>query len=270
MALGRQQAAEDAIEGERSWRIVDGYQRLPEYVAERARAAGVEIVFGAEVTGVAWGDGAQITCHDGREWQVRKVVVALPLAIVQEGRVRFEPEVPSVMTAARKLRMGQVCRFTCVFRKRLWPETMSFLLTPNQLPMVWWSVRPAETHSLTGWVGGPRSAELLQLSDDELKQQAITALATALEIDADTVSAELTGFHTHNWTADPWSRGAYSWVAVDGIEASAALSEPVAETLFFAGEHTDTTGHWGTVHAALRSGLRAGAQVVASMLGPQR
>ena len=30
----------------------------------------------------------------------------------------------------------------------------------------------------------------------------------------------------------------------------------------FAGEHTDTTGHWGTVHAALRSGLRAAQQVL--------
>jgi monoamine oxidase len=39
----------------------------------------------------------------------------------------------------------------------------------------------------------------------------------------------------------------------------------VAETLYFAGEHTDTTGHWGTVHGALRSGLRAAAQILASL-----
>jgi monoamine oxidase len=37
---------------------------------------------------------------------------------------------------------------------------------------------------------------------------------------------------------------------------------PVNHTLYFAGEHTDTTGHWGTVHAALRSGLRAAGQVL--------
>jgi monoamine oxidase len=41
------------------------------------------------------------------------------------------------------------------------------------------------------------------------------------------------------------------------------MSEPVADTLYFAGEHTDTTGHWGTVHAALRSGLRAAQQILA-------
>jgi monoamine oxidase len=40
------------------------------------------------------------------------------------------------------------------------------------------------------------------------------------------------------------------------------MALPVANTLFFAGEHTDTTGHWGTVHGALGSGLRAAAQLL--------
>ncbi len=35
------------------------------------------------------------------------------------------------------------------------------------------------------------------------------------------------------------------------------------QTLFFAGEHTDTSGHWGTVHGALRSGYRAAQQLLA-------
>jgi len=39
------------------------------------------------------------------------------------------------------------------------------------------------------------------------------------------------------------------------------MTEPVQDTLYFAGEHTDVSGHWGTVHGALRSGLRAAAQL---------
>jgi predicted flavoprotein YhiN len=56
--------------------------------------------------------------------------------------------------------------------------------------------------------------------------------------------------------------GAYSYVATGGLNASRQMTVPVAETLFFGGEHTDVTGHWGTVHAAMRSGLRAAAQVL--------
>jgi monoamine oxidase len=43
------------------------------------------------------------------------------------------------------------------------------------------------------------------------------------------------------------------------------MATPVQQTLYFAGEHTDTTGHWGTVHAAMRSGIRAARQVLASV-----
>ena len=42
------------------------------------------------------------------------------------------------------------------------------------------------------------------------------------------------------------------------------MTIPADNTLFFAGEHTDTTGHWGTVHAAIRSGQRAARQILSS------
>jgi monoamine oxidase len=67
--------------------------------------------------------------------------------------------------------------------------------------------------------------------------------------------------YTHDWRNDPFSLGAYSYVAAGGLDAPSQLTEPVENTLFFAGEHTDTTGHWGTVHAAMRSGLRAAQQI---------
>jgi len=34
--------------------------------------------------------------------------------------------------------------------------------------------------------------------------------------------------------------------------------------LFFAGEHTDTTGHNGTVHGAIASGQRAAREILKS------
>ena len=78
----------------------------------------------------------------------------------------------------------------------------------------------------------------------------------------DVVRAQLVATYTHDWSGDAFSRGAYSYVPVGAIDAPAAMAEAVADTLFFAGEHTDVTGHWGTVHAAIRSGLRAAAQVL--------
>ena len=50
-------------------------------------------------------------------------------------------------------------------------------------------------------------------------------------------------------------------VVIPAEDYSAKMTEPVDDTLYFAGEHTDTSGHWGTVHGALRSGLRAATQL---------
>ena len=150
-----------------------------------------------------------------------------------------------------------------VFARRLWPEGMSFLLTPGLLPAVWWTANPTESLTLTGWVGGPSAEPLLRLSSDDLRDQAIAAVAQAIAIPVEQARASLLSFYTLDWQAEETSRGAYSWVPVGGLEDSANLSQPIAHTLFLAGEHTDTSGHWGTVHAAYRSGLRAAKQALA-------
>lgn len=46
------------------------------------------------------------------------------------------------------------------------------------------------------------------------------------------------------------------------LDAPFAMAVPAEKTLFFAGEHTDMQGHWGTVHAALASGYRAARQIL--------
>jgi len=70
----------------------------------------------------------------------------------------------------------------------------------------------------------------------------------------------------HDWQADPFARGAYSYVCVGGEGAEQELGRPIANTLFFAGEATDVTGHIGTVHGAIASGHRAAGEI--RSLGP--
>jgi monoamine oxidase len=52
-------------------------------------------------------------------------------------------------------------------------------------------------------------------------------------------------------------------VLVGGSRARAALARPLHDTLFFAGEATDTP-HAATVEGALRSGERAAREVLRS------
>jgi monoamine oxidase len=53
-------------------------------------------------------------------------------------------------------------------------------------------------------------------------------------------------------------------VKVGGEGCQQTLSAPLDNTLFFAGEATDISGHNGTVHGAIASGKRAAAEVLQS------
>lgn len=264
LALARQQRAEDEIEGDRLWKVAEGYDRLPEYVYERLLAAGGEVRLRMTVDAVAWERGRVTVTAGGREFTARQCVIALPLGVLQAGTVQISPEPGEVLRAAKHMRMGQVFRMSLVFGERLWPEEMSFLFTRDRMPPVWWTSDPGGTSVLTAWAGGPRATELLRLNEAEQVEAVCGSLAAALALQASEVRKALTGVHVFDWQRDPLSRGAYSWVPVGGLEASAAMSQPVEDTLFFAGEHTDLTGHWGTVHAALGSGLRVAQQLLTS------
>jgi len=280
-ALGAQQKAEDSTEGDSSWHVRGGYARLAEYLAEKVRELGADVRLGWEVMGVRWREGAvELETTRGRVLGA-KCVVTLPLGVLQrvnaEGGVRMEPE-PRAVGEARRLAMGHVVRFTMVFRERWWErskvlpretlETMSFLFTPQRMPPVWWTAQrapegePEALPALTGWCGGPRAKALAGKSAGELGLLACAELAAVFGVAEDVVRASLLATYTHDWSGDPFALGAYSYVPVGAMGASRAMTEPEAGTMFFAGEHTDVTGNWGTVHAAIRSGLRVAEQMV--------
>ena len=236
----------------------------------QVRELGGVVRLGQVVEEIRWREGgAEIVTAQG-SFSARRVVVTLPLGVLQRGSVKFTPPVDRVMEAAAKMRMGQVCRFTLVFRSRFWEHLepqpamrrLSFLFTFEEMPRVWWTPHPELSNSITGWVGGPKAEELLGLSKTELEGVAVRTLAKVMGLAENAVREELIECYTHDWQADEFARGAYSYVAVGGLGAPAAMAEPVERTLFFAGEHTDVTGHWGTVHAAMRSGLRAAQQIL--------
>jgi len=69
--------------------------------------------------------------------------------------------------------------------------------------------------------------------------------------------------YVHDWKSDPFARGAYSYVLVNGADARRALAEPLEDTLYFAGEAANVEGEAGTVSGALQTGQRAAREALA-------
>jgi monoamine oxidase len=270
-ALAKQQQAEDAIEGSRLFRIKEGYVSLAEYLLRQMKQAGGELFLSTVVDTVTWKRGnvrVQANSHDGPTlFSARQCIITLPLGVLQAGSVRFDPVPESHMQAAGKLAMGSVKKIIFVFRERFWaaqyPDA-SFIFSENDLPGVWWTPSPDASPTITGWIGGPRTQESSIATHEALRHKALAALAKLFSLSVEEIEYHLHSWHIHDWDHDPFSRGAYSYVPKDALPALDILTQPIEDTLFLAGEHTDLTGHWGTVHAAIGTGLRAARQAQSS------
>jgi len=140
----------------------------------------------------------------------------------------------------------------------------TFLHAPDQPFRTFWTGDEGSPW-LTAWCGGPPAARIGALPDSGIADLAVASARVMFTgmwgRVPDPVEVQF-----HNWQRDPWSQGAYSYVAVGGTGAHAALAAPVDGVLFFAGEATDATGEAGTVAGAIMSGERAAREVVASQV----
>jgi monoamine oxidase len=263
-SLAMQQLAEDEISGDRAFRVVEGYQRVPEFLLRKFLEAGGTWMPSTQVQAIEWKPGSvAITTEAGNRLVASRAVVTLPLGVLQARSVDFDPEPVHTLAAADRLAMGIADRVVYEFTRDLsFVEELrdvSFFFDPEALPPTWWTTHPKPSGMLTGWLAGRKALALRQQGRMDLPEEGLRTLSRLLGID---VAEHLKGWRQHDWWSDPLSRGAYTYVPRGAVDASQRLSTPVENTLFFAGEHSDLTSHWGTVHGALRSGYRAARQVL--------
>ena len=269
-SLARQQAAEEAIQADRLFHLSRGYDSVPRYLADSFLNAGGELRLAHPVRSIQWRRGVVSvnTASSVPALEASRAVITLPLGVLKEGTVAFNPAVPRLRQLLSGLEMGPVLRVALLFQRAFWnalsPE-MLFLFSPGKIIPTWWTAHPDAAPLITGWIGGTTViAQCRGLRGEALVESAVQQLATMFHRSYRQVRAGLVAAASHDWMADPWARGAYSFAAVGGVDASAGLARSVDETLYFAGEHTDTEGQWGTVHAALASGQRAARDILSS------
>jgi monoamine oxidase len=180
--------------------------------------------------------------------------------------VRFIPSIEEKERAVRELVMGHVVKVILCFHSPFWEDhgllNLSFLHARGERFPTWWTTRPIASPILVGWAGGPPADDLALQGDDFIRSAAIQSLANALKMDSGIIERHLHASFVADWQADPFSLGAYSYVPVDAIMAPSALAEPVADTLFFAGEATNSNGNAATMHGAIATGYRAAGELL--------
>jgi len=242
-------------EGERY--VVGGMRRVIDAIA-----GDLEILFTQVVSEVRHGpDGVRLVTEDGF-YEGDAAVVTVSAGVLRDGSVRFIPELPdSHGDALRTLGMGTMNKIALRFPRAFWPDEPDYFFTCGGLASTWWNLqRYSAEPVLLGLAGGARALQIEQVSDGEVVARARANLGRAFGVRV----PEPEGFHVTRWFGDRRARGSYSRLmpGASGRER-AALSRPIGDRLFLAGEATHTTDP-ETVHGAYWSGLRAAVQIAGS------
>jgi monoamine oxidase len=262
-ALAHQARAEAAIQGDRAFRIPTGYDGVARWLLAGLPEWAVRL--GAVVSEVRWQPGQVSLSTSTGDVGGRAVVVTVPLPVL--ARLSFVPDLPDKREALRGLHMGSVIKIGLRFHEPFWwhaQPQLGFLQTAAEAFPTWWTSYPVLAPLLIGWAGGPAADALSGLADEAILERALDILSRVFRVSA---RSRLAAWYLHNWQTDPLAGGAYSYIGVHGLADQRALAEPVADTLFFAGEATELDGHHATVHGALATGERAAREVLRSFGG---
>jgi monoamine oxidase len=257
------------------FRPIEGYGSLVDWLASRLDGSRCAVRRSTAVRRVAWRRGAVRLSTSRGEIRARRVLVTLPIGVLSasagRGALAFDPDPPGLRRALSGLAMGDVVRLVLRFRDPFWRDSPRVRQSGEDDPNfvhffgaafpTWWTCAPVEASVLTAWAGGPSASTLRSLPRERIVRTAVETLAAGLGISVSRIARRLLDWDLHDWTGDPYARGAYSYALVGGATAGRRLMRPVEDTLFFAGEAVGE-GDSGTVPAAIASGERAARQII--------
>lgn len=260
------------------FRPLNGYSAMLGALAGKLDRSRVRVMLQAVARSVSWKRGGVVIqgLFNGEPFTVRacKAVVTVPIGVLQlapeaAGAIRFDPPLQEKRDAIAGIVSGPVLKVVLRFRTPFWEDIQDgryrdaafFYSVGTPFPTFWTSA-PLRSPVLNAWAGGPPAARLSAKSDAELARIALDSVRTMFGDALPRDATQLEASFTHNWQRDPFSCGAYSYVSVGHHEtARQTLAQPLQETLFFAGEATDTQAEAATVAGALQSGARAAREI---------
>ena len=267
-ALAENQAAVTR-DGPHVVRLEGGYGRLVAALRSRLDPDLVQVQTETMVTGLRWQAGrvvleARGSDEDIIELAASQAILTVPLAVLKA--IDLDPLPTGWPEAWGGLEMGAARRIDLRFDTAWWIEAnrppSTFVIRRDQPFPVWWTTAHPSLPFITGWIGGPRAQAMAGRTHDEVARLALQSAASIFGPTVKMLESRVRAVYTHDWSTDPFSRGAYSYGGVGALAARESLRRPVAGTLLLAGEALAGEGLNGTVSGALTTGLQAAATLL--------
>jgi monoamine oxidase len=235
--------------------FAQGYHLISNYLA-----AGLQIKLAEVVQAINWGaadakTGVEVITSKQR-WQADQVLVTVPLGVLKNNQLQFNPPLPPAKSAAiDKLGMGVLNKCYLRFDRAFWPDDVDWLEYIPSRHGEWteWVslLRSTGKPVLIGFNAADQGTAMEALSDPQIVDSAMATLRT---IFGNQIPAPQS-YQITRWASDPFSYGSYSFLPVGATPAMRQhLAAPLGQQVFFAGEATHPD-YAGTAHGAYLSGL---------------
>ena len=240
-----------------NWRVRRGYGAL---VA--AYGAACPLALNAQVT---------LIDHSGKRVRIEttqgtltadKVIVTVPTNLMADEAIRFHPQLPAKVDAARGLPLGLADKVTLALDEpEALPKEGNLRAATMRTEMGTYHLRPFGQPCIEGFFGGRFAHQLEDAGDGAIAATAIDEIVSFIGND---FRRKLKPLAESRWAHDPFARGSYSHALPGHAGDRAVLAAPVDGRLFFAGEAT-SPHFFSTAHGARDSGERAAREVLAEM-----
>lgn len=204
-------------------------------------------------------DQILLTAANGEVFTADKVIVTVPISILQAQMIQFVPALPAAkQTAFQKIGIEPGMKVFLKFSERFYKEN----LFGGSTCAAYIDEKAGKTgndHVLLAILMGDQARRLSSLGSH-------TAIVAALlnELDAmygGRASQTFQKALVKDWSAEPYIRGAYSYSTIGMGDARKVSAASVDNKIFFAGEAMNTNGHHQTVFGAAETGQQALADI---------
>eukprot|EP00094_Tigriopus_californicus_P013497 TCALIF_13055-PA protein Name:"Similar to L-amino-acid oxidase (Siganus canaliculatus)" AED:0.03 eAED:0.03 QI:30/0.85/0.75/1/1/1/8/23/553 len=225
--------------------IPNGMDEIPRAMAEDM---GGHIRLNAKVIGISQ-EGDHVTVKvdcQGTNCQERELyfadAVILTTSPTVTTTIQFKPPLPRQKAAALRRTNSQLStKVVLVFHSPFWERQGVGVL-------------------LASYTWGTDSLKLIGMSDDDVIEKCLEALAQIHHQDLTFIKEQFLRGVVKHWSLDPFTLGAFAQFApFEYSEVNHYLRRPVG-TIFFAGEYTESPHAW--IDTAMKSGVRACAQMI--------
>ncbi|KAK1391655.1 lysine-specific histone demethylase 1-like [Heracleum sosnowskyi] len=212
-------------------------------------------------------DKVKVSTSNGRDFFGDAVLITVPLGCLKKESIKFAPPLPHwKQLSIQRLGFGVLNKVILEFPEVFWDDSVDYFGATSEETskrghcFMFWNVRKTVgAPVLIALLVGRAALDGQDRSSSDHVNHALVVLRKLFGVSVvpDPVASVVT-----DWGRDPYSYGAYSYVAIGASgEDYDILGSPVENCLFFAGEAT-CKEHPDTVGGAMMSGLREAVRIM--------